>query len=398
MSSSRKIFSASEDEILQGKVSDVYFERSIRGMNEEIKGHEVSAEFTVSGPHDPWVNFTGLEEVVSLLEGKGVDLYSVKEGTIFPLKDANGVPIPVMRIGGEYSKFGIFETSILGLICQSSGISTYSSRIRREIGTIPFYSFGIRRMHPAISPMIDRAAYIGGSAGVSGILGGELTKTVPVGTMPHAMAIIYGDDQAWKMVAPVNGGRTVLIDTFMDEKFAAIKAAETIPDLRMIRIDTPASRRGKMESIIREIRWELNLRGHGNVKIMVSGGLKLENLAGLVSSGADSFGIGTSIASARPYDFSMDIVEVDGNPVTKRGKFSGRKEAFRCESCRNWFVRPAMQEQEKCKCGGNLEPMLHQFLKGGSRVSKYPEIEEIRENSLREISFVTNAEGEKWST
>lgn len=397
MKGNRKTFSVSEDEILQGKASDVYFERSIKGISETGENHNVSAEFTVSGPNDPWVCFTGLEEVISVLEGKNIDLYSIREGTIFPLRDSMGIPVPVMKIEGKYSEFGVFETSILGFVCQSSGISTYSARIRRELGPIPFYSFGIRRMHPAISPMIDRAAYIGGASGVSGVIGGEVTHTVPVGTMPHALAIIYGDDDAWKMVAPLNGGRTVLIDTFMDEKFAAIRAAETIGDLRTIRIDTPASRRGKMESIIREIKWELALRGHRDIKIMVSGGIKLENLPDLVRAGADSFGIGTSISSARPYDFSMDIVEVDGKPITKRGKFSGNKGVFRCESCREWLVCPENQIPDQCKCGGKLENMLQPYLRNGKKVSAYPDIRDIREHCLGELAFKTRAENEKWS-
>lgn len=393
---SRNFYVATEEEILQGKASDVYFSRSLKGIKNAESDPEVVAEFTVSGPLDPWILFSGLEEAINILKGKDVTLQAIPEGTIFPPRDQSGIPFPVMRIEGKYSSFGIFETAILGFLCQSSGISTYSARIRRELGNVPFYSFGIRRMHPAISPMIDRASFIGGADGVSGIIGGEVTGTTPVGTMPHALSIIYGDQNAWKMVSPVDGGRTVLIDTFMDEKFAAIRAAETVKDLKMIRIDTPASRRGKLESIIREVKWELALRGHSSVRVMVSGGLRLENLSALVKAGADAFGIGTSIASARPYDFSMDIVAVDGKPVTKRGKFSGRKIPLRCSRCNNWKVVPDNSRDMHCQCGGSMQNAFVRYLDHGEQISEYPAVSEVKILAQRELSLHPSAEGEKW--
>lgn len=212
--------------------------------------------------------------------------------------------------------------------------------------------------------MIDRAAYIGGADGVSGIIGAEIIGRDAVGTMPHSLAIILGDDDAWRYTLqslPRGGKKVILIDTFMDEKFSAIRAVEENPDVEVMRLDTPSSRRGgNFEQLIREVRWELALRGHSDVRIMVSGGITLENLDSLVQAGAEVFGIGTSIASARPFDFALDIVEVDGGePRTKRGgKFSGRKDVFRCTSCGNTYVVPAGQGGPQCPCGGRVEGVL----------------------------------------
>jgi len=86
-------------------------------------------------------------------------------------------------------------------------------------------------MHPAITPMLDYAAYIGGFDGVSSILSAEVIGTRPMGTMPHALIIIMGSqEEAWKAFdRHVEEGvpRIALIDTFADEKTEAIKAAET---------------------------------------------------------------------------------------------------------------------------------------------------------------------------
>jgi nicotinate phosphoribosyltransferase len=37
----------------------------------------------------------------------------------------------------------------------------------------------------------------------------------------------------------------------------------------------------------------------------------------------DGFGIGSAITDADPIDFGLDIVERNGNPISKRGKLSG---------------------------------------------------------------------------
>lgn len=383
--------SAKESDILEGRASDVYFERSIDAASRIKHEARVVAEFTVSGPLDTWVNFTGLNEVLTLMKGKKVDLYSVPEGTIVNSRDSVGNPVPFLRIEGNYDDFGGFETSVLGFICQSSGISTQSTKVREVLDDIPFFSFGIRRMHPAISPMIDRAAYIGGADGVSGILGAELINQKPVGTMPHALALIFGDDKSWEMTvkrAGKNGTKTLLIDTFMDEKFAAIKAASMFPDLEYIRLDTPSSRRGNFANLVREVRWELDLRGYRNVKIMVSGGLKIENLAELKEAGAESFGIGTSISAAKPYDFAMDIVELNGVPKTKRGKFSGKKEILRCSKCRRHLTVPSGKEVEKCECGGKMESLLKKFLEGGKILAPYEDATTIRGRAMEELKFL----------
>lgn len=384
-----KLFNiASEEEILSGDASDVYFQRSISGIKEKGYDFDVVAEFTVSGPLDSWLNFSGLDEVVNALEGRNVNLHAIPEGTLVNPRDSDGLPIPFLRIEGKYSEFGEMETAILGFICQSTGISTEASKVRISAGDLPFFSFGIRRMHPAISPMIDRAAYIGGADGVSGILGASIIGLEPLGTMPHALSLLAGDDEAWaisQMNIPKGHKKVLLIDTFMDEKFAAMKAADMFPDIDYLRLDTPGSRRGNFASLLREVRWELDLRGHSSVKLMVTGGLNAKTVLQLREAGADAFGVGTSISSARPFDFAMDIVSVNGKAKTKRGKLSGVKNVFRCDSCGRISVTPTRVKEKTCSCGKKMKPLLKKFLANGNQARKYEKPAEIRKRSIGEI-------------
>ncbi|MEM0155924.1 MAG: nicotinate phosphoribosyltransferase [Thermoplasmataceae archaeon] len=391
----RKFNVATDREIRECQASDVYFERSLKSLEIMSRENDVVAEVTVSGPLDTWVNFSGLDEVISLLRGRKINLYAIPEGTIINPRDSRGLPVPFAWIEGDYSLFGRCETPILGFLCQSSGISTKSSKIRIAAGDSKFYSFGIRRMHPALSPMIDRAAYIGGADGVSGILGAQIIGEKPIGTMPHALSLLVGDNRAWESViensAP--GSRTVLIDTFSDEKFAALKAAESFPDIDYIRLDTPSSRRGNFSAIVREVRWELDLRGYNRVKIMVSGGLDEESVRELKKAGADAFGVGTSISAAKPFDFAMDLVEINGKAGTKKGKLSGRKNVLRCDRCNTIRVFPFGNEITECSCGGKMEPLLKKFLSDGELTEEYDTAKKIRERTLRELTRIGSSGG-----
>lgn len=57
----------------------------------------------------------------------------------------------------------------------------------------------------------------------------------------------------------------LLTHTLM-RKIESIMVAETIKKLNSVRLDTPSSRRRKMEDIVREVRWELDIRGYGMLK------------------------------------------------------------------------------------------------------------------------------------
>ena len=381
-----KFIMANDSDIMSGIVTDVYFEKTIKYLKQLSKNPYVTMEVTTQSSAYDYINFTGLNDVITLLESHNVNVQAIPEGTLIRPRDRYGVPVPFLRISGKYLDFAELETPLLGFLCQASGISSYSSLIKKTLGDIPFISFGIRRMHPAISAMIDRSSYIGGASGVSGIFSSRTLGIEPSGTMPHALSLILGDHEAWKAQYENSNFRVFLIDTYMDEKFAALKAAEEFPDIDFIRLDTPSSRRGNFPNLIREIRWELDIRGHKNIKIMVSGGIKLEDIPELIHAGVKSFGIGTSISSAKPVDFGMDIVNIDGNDITKRGKFSGIKNVYRCREC-NEVIVSYSNEVPVCTCGGRMENLLILYLDDG-KTKKVEDIKTIRKRSLEEIDKI----------
>jgi len=391
----KRLHIADTHEVRSGEVTDIYFVRTeeilkVRHLNE----HVCMEVFLKSFPDESyrWGVFAGLEEVCTLLEGRPVTVYAVPEGTVFRPK------IPVLVIEGNYLEFGEMETAILGCLCQASGISTRASRFRVAAGDKGLLSFGARRIHPSIAPMVERAAYIGGCDGVSTLAGARLIGEKPVGTMPHTLILIVGDTLtatlAFDEIIEKGIPRIALIDTFQDEKFEALRVAEALGDrLHGVRLDTPSSRRGNFRTILEEVRWELDLRGHSKVRLYVSGGLGLEDLLDL-SDVVDAFGVGTRISSAATLDFSLDVVEVDGVALAKRGKNSGAKDVLRCTRCTRHMVVPR-GTRVRCGCGGETEDMLVTVMEDGVLRAELPPARKIRERSIREVDLLRGARGER---
>jgi len=394
----RKFYTATEEEIKKAETSDVYFERTKEILEKEgLSDIHVTAEITTGSLPKNWEYgiLAGVEEAVHLLEGLNIRVRSFPEGTLFRPVDSSGVREPVMVIEGRYLDFCLYETPLLGLLCQSSGIATMASRVRKAAGAKTVFSFGIRRAHPALAPMIDRACFIGGFDAVSSMIGAKLLGKSPTGTMPHSLIIAIGDQvRAWKSFdkyMPKEVPRIALVDTYCDEKTEAIMAAEALgKSLYGVRLDTPSSRRGNFPEIIREVRWELDSRGFKDVKIFVSGGLDDESVGVLSASGADGFGVGTSVSNAPSIDFAMDIVEAGGKFVAKRGKLGGKKEVWRCDKCLLDHVLLEDVPSPSCSnCRGKTRPLLVRLLESGRPTGPLPTSDKIREHVIHQLGKLT---------
>ncbi len=394
----RKFHTATEEEIKKAETSDVYFERTKEILEKEgLSNIHVTAEITTGSLPKNWEYgiLAGVEEAAHLLEGLNIRVRSFPEGTLFRPVDSSGVREPVMVIEGRYLDFCLYETPLLGLLCQASGIATMASKVRRAAGTKTVFSFGIRRAHPALAPMIDRACYIGGFDAVSSMLGAKLLNKNPTGTMPHSLIIAIGDQiHAWKSFdkyMPKEVPRIALVDTYCDEKTESIMAAQALgKSLYGVRLDTPSSRRGNFQEIVREVRWELDSRGFKDVKIFVSGGLDDESVRTLSEGGVDGFGVGTSVSNAPVIDFALDIVEKEGKPVAKRGKLGGKKEVWRCENCLLDYVLLEGVPSPSCsKCGNKTKPLLVKLLESGHPTSPLPTPDQIREHVIDQLRKLT---------
>jgi len=309
---------ATEEEIIEGKTTDIYFIRTKECLaGDNLEKTNVWTEVTTGGIPRNGKNlvFLGLQDVLNLLSeaNLSVNVYSIKEGTVLPNTDINGVKIPFLVIEGNYGDFAIYETPILGLLCFQSGVGTSALRLRKAAEDRILLSFGIRRMPPTIAPIIDRACYVAGFDGVSCVLSAEKLGIKATGTMPHAFIMIKGGIEnaliSFDNHIDPEVSRIALADTFNDERVEVLQALNAIGDkLSGVRLDTPSSRKGSFREIIREIKWELKQRNREDIKIFLSGGLTEESILELKDI-ADGFGIGTYVSNSPTIDFGLDIVE-----------------------------------------------------------------------------------------
>ncbi len=319
-----RLFSASEAEIRRGLASDVYFARSYDILSSlGLTGTRVVCDVFAGGAGI----LSGVEEAKELLLPHVEAMWALPEGSTFEEREV------VLRVAGPWDRFGVFETSVLGALAQASGWATAARECREAAPDALMFSFGARHVHPAVASVLDRAALVGGFDGASSILGARLMGQDPVGTVPHALCLIVGDSVkvarvlAEHAVAP---GRSMLVDTFHDEAEEAVRVADALGDaLDGVRIDTPRERGGVTADLVRELRARLDQAGHRHVRIFCSGSLNPARIAELHAAGADAFGVGHFVSSRAPIDMTMDVKEVEGRPLAKRGRIPGVKPAPR---------------------------------------------------------------------
>jgi len=315
--------------IRDGRATDAYFERTEAALEHAGRDPVVVAEVTADQfPDGDFELLAGLKDAIALLAGRDVDVDAIPEGRLF---DGG----PVMRIEGPYREFARLETSLLGFLSHASGMATAALDCRVAAPDSQVLSFGARHVHPSMTAAVERSALVGGFDGFSHVAAGDLLGREASGTMPHALSICFGrgeQEAAWRAfdeAAPESVPRIALCDTYSDEVDETLRAVDALGDrLDGVRLDTTGSRRGDFRHIVREVQWELDARGHGEVDVYVSGGLGPADLRELRDV-VDGFGVGGYVSNADPVDFALDLVAVGGEPAAKRGKLSGTKAVYR---------------------------------------------------------------------
>jgi len=391
----RLFWLANEKEIRNAETTDAYFLHTKKVLQKNnIDSHVVMEVFARDVPYaDNWGVLTGVYEAAKLLEGLPIDVWAFDEGSVFVADKNTALYEPLLVIEGKYVDFVEYENPLLGLLSSSTSISSRAAKFRMAAGSKLLLSFGSRRVHPALAPLVERACYLAGFDGVSNVLGAKLLKIEPSGTMPHALVQILGSqEKAWRLfdeTIPRGIPRVALVDTFWDEKAESIKALEVLgPKLWGVRLDTPASRRGDFAKIAEEVRWELDIRGGKKVKIIASGRLDEDSIAKL-NPIVDGYGVGTAVAYPPVIDLSAKIVEVgEGSKKefrAKRGGLGGRKEVFRSPGFRDYVALEGSPKPNRST------PLLKPLLKNGKPVGSFEDLEGIRTRLRGDIDALRNA-------
>ena len=310
--------------ILVGDTADVYLQRTLTILRNEGLNPTVAMEFHCQRGGI----FCGIKEVRELLEKVlpevGSEVWTLEEGEALEKNEV------ALRIKAPYGSFGLYETTICGMLSSCTGWATAAHECIEVAKGAPVVCMAARHIHPNVAANIDYSAVVGGCASCSTILGARLSGITPSGTMPHALTLLLGDTlkaaESFGRHMPQEVPRVVLVDTYKDEVEESLNVAKALGErLRGVRLDTPLERGGVTSDLVKELRVRLDLAGFRHVEIFVSGGFTPERIRqfGEDDAPVNGYGIGSYISSAPPNDFTADICEIEGRPIAKRGRTPG---------------------------------------------------------------------------
>ena len=336
--------------LLRGENADVYFLRTQQVLRNDGRDPMVTMEVFC---RKEGATLCGIDEVKGLLAVALQEEAAAGRATVCALRDGDliGAKEVVLRVRAPYLSFAHLETAYLGAMAHGTGWATAARAIVDAAAPTRVIAFGARHVHPNVADRLDHAALIGGALGASTSAASARHKIAPVGTMPHALVLIYGDTVdaalAFDRAVDAEVPRIVLVDTFRDEAEESTRVAKALGDrLGGVRLDRASELGGVTPELVAEVRAALDAAGATHAKIVISGGLTVERIAQFkaAASPVDTYAVGSAISGARPVDFTADIHEVDGVQAGKRGRAGGLTESPRLREVDLIAWREAVQK------------------------------------------------------
>ena len=229
------------------------------------------------------------------------DIYAIPEGTvIFPREPMVKVIAPIMEAQ-------LVETAILNIMNHQSLIATKAARVCHAAKGDPIMEFGLRRAQgPDAGIFGARAAVIGGCAGTSNVLTGQMFNVPVLGTHAHSWIMSFPDEYtAFKTYAKLYPNScTLLVDTYDVLKSGVPNAIRVFEEMREegiqlknygIRIDS-----GDLAYLSKKAYKMLAAAGFDDAVISASSDLDEYLIESLKAQDAkiNSWGVGTKLITA----------------------------------------------------------------------------------------------------
>ena len=290
--------------------------------------------------------------------------YTIADLTIETLMDGDAVQPyqTTMLITGPYLAFAHLETDYLGVLARRSLVASNVRRVIDAANGKPVIFMGARHDDWRVQTPDGYAARVGGAGSVSSDAGGAWWGTSGVGTMPHAIIAAFGGDTVAATLAfarycreqEPEVGVVSLVDYHNDVISESLAVARAMRDvygagsLAAVRVDTSESLvdralkdaaavqgekglTGVNPILVRQLRRALDDAGFPEVGIVVSGGFTAAKIQRFESEEVPvtGYGVGSSLLGHNhgisdgllsAFDFTADIVRVDGRPESKEGR------------------------------------------------------------------------------
>ncbi len=348
------------------------------------------------------------------------DIHAVEEGTlVFPNE-------PLIRVQAPLIEGQLLESLLLNIINYQTLIATKAARVylASEEGVI--LEFGMRRAHGVNGALAaTRAAFIGGVAGTSNTLAGELFDIPVKGTMAHSWVMSFDSElSAFEKYAEVYPESCILLIDTYDTLASGIENAikigkklqETGNDSFGVRLDS-----GDLEYLSKKVRQRLDQAGLEKAKIAASNELDEGIIHQLITQNApiDVWGVGTHLVTAKNDPALTGVYKLMGKETGGRFvptiKVSNNPEKISDPGIKqvNRFYNGAgapiadllTLEEEKLEAGRpyrfyhprypyryldvseyqRIEPLLSLRMRGGRALGSFPDLKTIRERTINNL-------------
>ena len=330
------VFDLPVDRMRRGHYTDKYFVRAREVLLAD--GHHARVTMQVFSKASAYIG--GVDEAIAILK---LCSRSWDELTVHALYDADETEPweTMMTIEGPYSGFAELETLFLGVLARRTRVMTNTRKAVEAAKPKGVMFFPARHDHWALQPGDGYAAHLAGAIGVSTDAQGSWWGSEGIGTIPHALIAVYAGDTvraARKFAEHTPPGLRLitLVDFENDSVRTSLEVARALGErLYGVRLDTsetlvdrslePVSGEpaptGVTPELVTNVRRALDAEGFGRVRIVVSGGFDVERIRRFeeLNAPVDTYGVGSSLYAGR-FDFTADVVSVEGTPCAKVGR------------------------------------------------------------------------------
>lgn len=334
-----EIFQLPVEKMRSAYYSDKYFARTRDILL--ANGHNPVVTMQVFQKKRAWLG--GIDEAIAILKQCLTEGYHWEDLEVMALWDGDAIEPweTVMTITGPYAAFAHLETLYLGVLSRRTKVATNTRRVVEAAWPKTVMFFPARHDHWLVQTGDGYAAHIAGAIGVSTDAQASWWGSEGLGTVPHSLIAAYGGDTVRASVAfaehvPENVKVVTLVDFHNDCVRDALAVARALgPRLHGVRLDTSETMvdrsivpqmgrfdpRGVNPQLVWNVRRALDDAGFDHVEIVVSGGFDAEKIRRFEEQGVpvDSYGVGSSLFKDR-YDFTADVVLVEGKPMAKAGR------------------------------------------------------------------------------
>ena len=262
------------------------------------------------------------------------DIYAITEGSVmFPRE-------PMLKVIAPIMEAQFIETAILNILNHQSLIATKAARICYAAEGDGIMEFGLRRAQgPDAGIYGARAAVIGGCAGTSNVLTGQMFDVPVMGTHAHSWIMSFDDEYTafytYAKLYPM--ACTLLVDTYDTLNSGVPNAIKVFKQIKNggielknygIRLDS-----GDLAYLSKKARKMLDDAGFKDATITASNDLDEFLIASLKMQGAEitNWGVGTNLITSKDCPsfggvYKLAAIMEDGENFTPKIKLSDNSE------------------------------------------------------------------------